>query len=50
MNPEAAQRNAMRPVLLTGSPNELTLDTSELSPKVVVDKITEHIAQVRANV
>jgi predicted kinase len=47
MNPEAAQRNAIRPVLLTGSPNELTLDSSQLTPKVVVDKIADHVARVR---
>jgi hypothetical protein len=49
MNPQAAHRNALRPVLITGSPNELTLDTSDLSPTLTAEKIAAHIAQVRAN-
>jgi hypothetical protein len=49
MDPKAAYQNALRPVLVTGSPNELTLDTSSLSPTAIADRIATHITQVRAN-
>lgn len=50
MDPKAAYQNALRRVLVTGSSNELTLDTSGLSPAAIAEKIAAHIAQVRANV
>jgi len=50
MDPNAAHQNALRPVLVTGSPNELTLDTSGLSPRAIAEKIAAHIAQVRVKV
>jgi hypothetical protein len=48
MNPHAAHRTALRPVIVTGSPNELTLDTTDLSPTAIVEMIAAHIEQVRA--
>ena len=50
MDPRTAQRNALRPVLVTGSPNELTLDTTDLSARAVAERIAAHGARVRANV
>jgi len=48
MNSHVAHRNAQRPVIVTGSPNELTLDTTDHAPAVTVKMIAAHIAQVRA--
>ena len=48
MNPQSAQRNARRPILITGSPNEMTLDTTDASPAECAEKILAHIKKVRA--
>src|SRR5262245_24277449 len=48
MNPHAAHRTALRPVITTGSPNELTVDTTNRSPTAIVAMIAAHILQVRA--
>ncbi len=48
MNPQSAQRNAQRPVLVTGGPNELTLDTTERSPAESADLIAAHTKRVLA--
>ncbi|MGE0856644.1 MAG: hypothetical protein AB7L18_11210 [Hyphomicrobiaceae bacterium] len=48
MDPQSASRNARRPVLVTGSPNELTLDTTELSPAESAERIAAHINLVRS--
>ena len=46
MNPLSAERNSRRPVLTTGSPNELTLNTSELSTEESVEIILTHVRTV----
>jgi hypothetical protein len=48
MNSHVAHRNAQRPVIITGSPHELTLDTTDLAPAATAERIAAHIAQVRA--
>ena len=43
MDAAGAARNAMREVIITGSPDEYTLDTSNLSPAGSANRIAAHV-------
>lgn len=47
MDASAAERNAMRGILETGSPFELNLDTTETAAKSTADAVLHHIHQIR---